>query len=348
MGLTGAAVGASRSLEEIVAARVLAQKLQQAIAERQSNQAMEARRLDETERQNSWQRARTERLDTEAATERGRVRDQEATAKRGRSNMAGVIAMGVDPDTAKREIAFSALNNDTDMPKGVMDVLTPAAPKLRSVTTSGPTGRPINRMVPETEAVEEYREPRAPQAPRPEPEQMFVMRNGQVTPIRKGTAMPGDTPYDPVAARTSAPVNQSEAIDTAREASRIAKALRDHKGFGGAFGVIDSMMPTLRQDTADAETLRDSLTSLLTLENMGKMKGVLSDSDMKVLKAASSTLSQRMGDRAAKAELDRIVKVMDRVGGPPTVDTPPPGGGASITDLVYDPATKTFKPKGGL
>ncbi len=79
----------------------------------------------------------------------------------------------------------------------------------------------------------------------------------------------------------------------------------------------------MRQSTADAEVLRDSLTSLLTVENMSKMKGVLSDSDMKILRAASSTINPRMGDPAARAELKRIVQVMQRAagdGGMPSMD----------------------------
>lgn len=103
---------------------------------------------------------------------------------------------------------------------------------------------------------------------------------------------------------------QAEAVDTAREAARLAAMLRQHPGMPQAFGVWDSKIPTLRQNTADAEEIRDSLSSLLTLENTGKLKGVLSNTDMAILRQASTTLNGRLGDESARRELDRIVEVM--------------------------------------
>lgn len=149
------------------------------------------------------------------------------------------------------------------------------------------------------------------------PDQQWVIRNGKVTPIPRGTAQPGDQPYDEVAARQQygAADPQAEAVDTAQEVVRIATALRDSPGFAGAFGVVSSRMPTMRQGTADAEVLLNSLRSLLTLENTGKLKGVLSNADMELLRQASSTLSAQMSEPAAKAELTRLIQVMGRVAG---------------------------------
>jgi hypothetical protein len=109
--------------------------------------------------------------------------------------------------------------------------------------------------------------------------------------------------------------NPEEALDTAREVQRIARALRDSKGRSGAFGVLQSRLPTIRQDTADAEVLLNSLRSLLTLENTGKLKGVLSNADMELLRQASSTLAAQMSDPAAVAELNRLGQVMSRATG---------------------------------
>jgi hypothetical protein len=109
------------------------------------------------------------------------------------------------------------------------------------------------------------------------------------------------------AAAKANPQLDAEAQDTLREVNRISTALRDHSGRGGAFGLLQSKLPTMRQGTADAETLLKSLQGLLTLENMGKMKGVLSDKDMQVLRQASTTLSGEMSDEASAAELDRLI-----------------------------------------
>lgn len=152
----------------------------------------------------------------------------------------------------------------------------------------------------------------------------------------------GWKPYDQVAARQTNTASQSEALDTAREAHRLAKALRQHKGLSGAFGIVDSWFPTVMQDTADAEVLRDSLTGLLTLENTGKLKGVLSNADMEILRNASTTLKAKMGDAAARAELDRLQKVMERavtaLGG--SIENDEASGPVSVT--TPDGQTFTF------
>jgi hypothetical protein len=136
----------------------------------------------------------------------------------------------------------------------------------------------------------------------------------------------GANPFDAVGARQAAaqsnnPAN-AEAVETAAEASRIAQALLKHPGLPGAFGVVDQYLPTLRQSTADAQVLRDALTSLLTLGNVGKLKGVLSNADMEILKRASTTIAAPMSDSAAIAELQRIVSVMKKITG---------GGGGADT-----------------
>jgi hypothetical protein len=111
------------------------------------------------------------------------------------------------------------------------------------------------------------------------------------------------------AERGVSPQQTQEAIETAREARRLAGALLEHPAMVDVFGVMREKMPTLRQGTADAESILNSLTGLLTLDNMGKMKGVLSDNDMKILKAASTTLNQKMSPEAAKVELERLLSL---------------------------------------
>jgi len=289
MGLAGAGVGATRSLEEIVAERILQQKLQQEIDERQQRFGMDQARLNETMRQNDYDRKRTDRIDAENTAARTAKADEAATAKRGRSNMAGVIGMGLDPATAKREIAFSALNSGADVPDGLMDAITP--PKVeRDPIADYEARKKLDRKYERPAVLKPERDPIADYEAKKKIDQKY------------GTANPNGS-------------NPQEAAKTAAEASRVAGELLKHPGFGGAFGVVDSLMPTVRQDTADAESLRDALTSLLTLENMGKMKGVLSDSDMKIIRQASTSLNARMGDKAARSEVSRIKQVMDRVGG---------------------------------
>jgi hypothetical protein len=82
MGLSGMAVGASRALEDIVAERILQQKLEQEVAERQQRMAMEQQRMDEGRRQ----------FDVEAG-QRNRQLDAQDSDRRARSNQTGVRRM---------------------------------------------------------------------------------------------------------------------------------------------------------------------------------------------------------------------------------------------------------------
>jgi hypothetical protein len=158
---------------------------------------------------------------------------------------------------------------------------------------------------------------RAPREGGGSSEQTWVIRNGQPTPIPRGTAQPGDTPYDAVAARQPTAPDNSEAVETATELVRVAEQLRDHPSRGSVFGTVEGALPSFRQGSIDAQTLVDQLNGLLALENMGKMKGVLSDKDMAMIRQASSRLSnQRIGDQAAYQELSNIIQTVNqRIGG---------------------------------
>jgi hypothetical protein len=162
------------------------------------------------------------------------------------------------------------------------------------------------------------------------PQQDWVRRGNEIVPIPRGTAVRGDMPFDPVAARQAGtdPAAAAKGVQLAAEVKRVAAALRKSKGFNRAFGVWDSALPTFDQDTANAEELTKSLQSLLTLDNVDMMKGVLSDSDMKMLRQASTTLNARMGEGAAAEELDRIINmpVAPQGGGGGTVRMRAPSG----------------------
>lgn len=60
-----------------------------------------------------------------------------------------------------------------------------------------------------------------------------------------------------------------------------------------AAGPISSQLPTVDSDTADLEELVDVLGNQVTMSRIGEMKGVLSDSDLKVLRSSLQGLSLR-------------------------------------------------------
>lgn len=302
MGLSGL-IGAEAvgGLEDILAQQLMQAKFAEEQRARQAMEEIQRARMAQDAQQHG-----------DMMGLRGRELDEQATRRREIANRAGVEDM-------ERQAA----------------AMQPKPVKLTKITTKGPDGRPVAKGVTDEElmqGVEEYREPKViGGGSGADTKRQWLLRGGKKV---YDTYKPGDEPYDAVGERQQngiAPA-RDEALDTAREVRRVANALRNHKGMKAAFGTVDSVFPTIYQETADAESLRDTLQALLTLENTGKLKGVLSDRDMQLLRAASTTLNPRMGDAAAAAELKRLEEVMGRVldgGAAPGGPAPVPSHGGS-------------------
>lgn len=170
------------------------------------------------------------------------------------------------------------------------------------------------------------------------PEQVKAEADARVEQVRREAEAraAAEAKYRPAPAAKSAgaATTPSGGDKTAAEVVRIATALKNHPSRKNVFGVLDSKLPTMRQGTADAETLFNSLKAMLTLENTDKMKGVLSDSDMRLLQQASSSLSGNMSDPAAEAELTRLIEVMSRAN----------GGGAPTPSVSHEPTPTAESP----
>lgn len=84
-------------------------------------------------------------------------------------------------------------------------------------------------------------------------------------------------------------------------------------GIKDVYGTVDgSTLFNIRPGTVDAEAQIDQLVSLLTLGNLNKMSGVLSDSDIKILAGAGTKLAnKRLSDDQVLAELMKIADVMN-------------------------------------
>ncbi|RPJ55914.1 MAG: hypothetical protein EHM12_11135 [Dehalococcoidia bacterium] len=91
--------------------------------------------------------------------------------------------------------------------------------------------------------------------------------------------------------------------------------IRSHPGFTGAvglksagsgFGLIKN--PIAGTPEADFVAQFDGLKNLLTLDNLGLMKGVLSNTDIEILKSAATTLSTSNSEQGFSKELDRIMQ----------------------------------------
>ena len=126
--------------------------------------------------------------------------------------------------------------------------------------------------------------------------------------------------WAPVEVPGSGLSEQAKKVQEILEAITFLK--QDDAVLGNAVGPISSMLPTLRGETADFEEKLTTLKALLTIDKMGIMKGVLSDSDMKMLEAAGASLKLRMSEDGFRTELDRIAeKLNGALGGAGGADT---------------------------
>lgn len=83
------------------------------------------------------------------------------------------------------------------------------------------------------------------------------------------------------------------------------------KGLSSGFGLMKTPVAGTSAAGFDAEF--NALKSMLTMENLGKMKGTLSDSDMKVLTQAASSLDINMPEKDFLREASRVKAVMQKV-----------------------------------
>lgn len=123
--------------------------------------------------------------------------------------------------------------------------------------------------------------------------------------------------WDPVSLSTNSP--QAKVDKATRLLSDIAdlrstKGMEEAVGFKGAsslFGMLKNPIPG--SPAADYLSKLNSIIGQLTLENMGVMKGVLSDADMKIISQASTALNKDMSEPEFKKELAKIEAVMQKV-----------------------------------
>lgn len=316
-GWAGAASGAADSLDEILAKKLIEKQQADALALQQQRLTQDASQQQASLGLRARELARLEAGDAADEAFRGR---QEARIASDRSNQRGTRTMIGDfltqrtpgqalTDQDRGTLETMAVTDDIPLPASLT-----AKPSRKVITTIGPRGGPLSKSFTDEEleqGVPEYRAPTS-SGSSTAGQQWVIGPDGEQ---HYRVPQAGDKRHDPVAERSAQPTNTGEAVDTAREVSRIAGSLRTAKGFGGVFGKYSSMTPQFAasQDTIDARTLLNSLKGLLTIENMGKMKGVLSDADMRILQQASTTLAAEMSEEAAAAELDRLVEVMGRV-----------------------------------
>lgn len=97
---------------------------------------------------------------------------------------------------------------------------------------------------------------------------------------------------------------------TANDIITLAKEIMNDSAFSASVGPYSSRLPswkTLTGETTDFATKAQRLQSLLTIGNLGVLKGAISDKDMEVLQSAAAALKPGMTEQAYKTELQRII-----------------------------------------
>jgi hypothetical protein len=91
-------------------------------------------------------------------------------------------------------------------------------------------------------------------------------------------------------------------------AYELANNLRNRRGLSGAVGPIQGRLPVFSEAKADARADLQELGNLLTMANLGRMTGVLSESDIRLIASAASGLDAVASDARAIQKLNEIVE----------------------------------------
>lgn len=101
----------------------------------------------------------------------------------------------------------------------------------------------------------------------------------------------------------------SDKVDKTLKAVQDLLDFENRKRFTG-FSSLAPALPGTKRFLFEKKF--DNLKGLLTLENLGLMTGVLSDTDIKIIQDASTALDIGLGDEAFEAELQSIADALNR------------------------------------
>jgi hypothetical protein len=82
--------------------------------------------------------------------------------------------------------------------------------------------------------------------------------------------------------------------------------LANKSGLARSTGPVSARIPTLRQDAADFKADLEEFQNLLTMANLGRMTGVLSESDIRLIASASSGISETASEERMREKISAI------------------------------------------
>ena len=131
--------------------------------------------------------------------------------------------------------------------------------------------------------------------------------------------LPADT-LSKIVTQANSPKARADKVESADKAKRAEEAtnkiknlvmelLKNRDGLKRVIGGFDELTPTLRPSSRDAEAALEDLRNLLTVENLDLMSGVLSESDIKILKSVGASGLSGSQDRVLSTleEMDKAL-----------------------------------------
>lgn len=103
----------------------------------------------------------------------------------------------------------------------------------------------------------------------------------------------------------------TSSIATVQDALRLADNITKAPNFNDVVGNASAILPTISGQSQDVINDFTSLKSMLTIENLEKMKGVLSDADIKILSAAASSLN--VTDGGVRGSEPRVREIINEI-----------------------------------
>lgn len=156
----------------------------------------------------------------------------------------------------------------------------------------------------------------------PQPDYEWVMRGDKPMQIRKGSAQPGDRPYDAVAERKQpdasgpSPYAIERADRTIQSIDELsAKVSNWNTGYGSVFsGMPESQARNFKaeMDTLKANIAFNELTAMREASKTGGALGAVSDKEMQLLQSALGALDTGQSPANLKAQLDKIKESVNR------------------------------------
>lgn len=145
------------------------------------------------------------------------------------------------------------------------------------------------------------------------------------------------------AAAEKAQTTAKRASEFTGEAHDLLKDLLSEEGRNAvksAAGPVAQYVPTLRGSTRDAEVKINRLRAILTKDNLGLLKGVLSDTDIKLLgDIAAGGLDLSGSDAGVITELERLEQKIAKAAGRESITGSSAASAATTTPL---PAARTI------